>query len=48
MVVGLGEIVALDSSILELADMPVGHYAIRETPIDQWSIRQQVTSSNGA
>lgn len=42
MIVGLGEIIALDPSLLELADMPVGHYAIRETVNDNWSIRQQV------
>jgi hypothetical protein len=47
MIVGLGEIVALDPSLLELADMPVGHYAIRETANAKWSKRQQVNSPNG-
>jgi hypothetical protein len=44
MIVGLGEIIALDPSVLELVDMPVGHYAIRETTNDKWSIRQQVNA----
>ena len=48
MIVGLGEIVALDHSLLELADMPVGHFAVRETPNDKWSIRQQVDAPDGA
>ncbi|HEV7349856.1 immunity protein Imm33 domain-containing protein [Telluribacter sp.] len=46
MIVGLVEIVSIDSSLLELADMPVGHYAIRETANDKWSIRQQVKPPN--
>jgi hypothetical protein len=41
-IVGLGEIVAMDPSVLELADMPLGHYAIRETANHKWSIRKQV------
>ena len=40
MIVGLGEIVALDPSLLELADMPVGHYAIREKVSDRWIIKR--------
>ena len=46
MIVGLGEIVALDPSLLDLADMPVGYYAIRETVNDKWSIRQQANPPN--
>jgi hypothetical protein len=42
MIVGLGEIVSIDPSLLEIADMPVGHYAIRETANDKWIIRKQV------
>ncbi|HEX8333411.1 MAG TPA: DUF2185 domain-containing protein [Segetibacter sp.] len=41
MIVGLGEIVVLDPTLLELADMPVGHYAVRETVNDKWSIRSK-------
>lgn len=41
MIVGLGEIVALDPSLLELADMPVGHYATREMSTDNWSISRK-------
>lgn len=44
MIVGLGEIIGLDPSLLELADMPVGHYAIRETMNEKWSIRRPVNS----
>jgi hypothetical protein len=47
MIVGLGEIIALDPSLLELAGMPVGHYAIRETANDNWRIQQQVNSPEG-
>jgi hypothetical protein len=46
MIVGLVEIIAIDASLLELADMPVGHYAIRETVNDNWSIRQKVNPTN--
>lgn len=45
-IVGLEEIVAIDASLLELADMPVGHYAIRETPNGKWHIRRQVNPPN--
>jgi hypothetical protein len=41
MIVGLGQIVALDPSLLELAEMPVGYYAIRKTANDRWSISEQ-------
>jgi hypothetical protein len=43
MILGLGEIVAKDHSLLELADMPVGHYAIRDTANDKWSIREHAS-----
>ena len=38
-VIALEEVVALDASILEIADMPVGHYAKRESPSDPWIVR---------
>jgi hypothetical protein len=44
MIVGLGEIIALDPSLIELADMPAGYYAIRETPDEKWTILPQVQS----
>jgi hypothetical protein len=40
-VVGLGEIIERDKSILELADMPVGYYAYRKSVKDKWIIRKQ-------
>jgi hypothetical protein len=36
MLVGLGEIAKLDQSILELADLPLGWYASRQSPFDSW------------
>ncbi len=44
MIVLLDEIIAMDPSVLELASMPVGYYAIRETASDEWSIQQKVNS----
>jgi hypothetical protein len=45
MIVGLGDIVASDPSLLDIADMPVGYYAIRDTPDDKWSIQPQVNEA---
>jgi hypothetical protein len=42
MVVALKEILALDPSLLQLADMPVGHYAVRETSDHNWIIKKRV------
>ena len=44
MIVGLGEIVDLDPSLSQLAGLPVGYYAIRETINDEWCIRKQIKS----
>jgi len=35
-VVGLGEIVQLDASIIELADLPLGWHAWRESKASPW------------
>ena len=40
-VVCLGEMVAMDSSILELADMPVGYFAYRKFKGDEWIIEKK-------
>src|SRR5450432_2879285 len=39
-IVGLGQIIKIDSTILELADMPVGHSAYRKLKGDKWIIEQ--------
>ena len=37
-IIGLQEVVAMDSTVLDLADMPVGHYATRKDKNDKWTI----------
>lgn len=44
MIVGLGQIVSLDPSLLELSDMPQGHYAIRDSVNDKWIIKPKEKS----
>ncbi|NEM98005.1 immunity protein Imm33 domain-containing protein [Pontibacter burrus] len=39
-IVGLGEIIKLDNSVLELADMPEGFYAYREGVKGKWVIQK--------
>jgi hypothetical protein len=40
-VVGLGEIIEMDDSVLELIDMPEGYYAYRDSRNSNWGIRKQ-------
>jgi len=40
-IVGLGEIIRADSTILELADMPAGYSAHRKFKGDKWIIEKQ-------
>ena len=40
-VVGLGQIIKLDESILELADMPLGFKAHRNSKGEKWVIEKQ-------
>ena len=40
-IVGLKEIVKIDSTLLELADLPLGYYATRKHKTDKWNIVQQ-------
>ncbi len=37
-VVGLGELVKMDNSLLDLADMPEGYRAHRKSKSDPWTI----------
>jgi hypothetical protein len=39
-VVGLGEIVKIDSTVLEIADMPEGFYAQRRFKGDKWIVQE--------
>ena len=39
-VVGLGEIIKIDSTILEIADLPVGYYASRKSKNDKWNVEK--------
>ncbi len=39
MVLSLGEIIKIDSSILELANMPVGQHAVRKSKDHPWTIK---------
>jgi hypothetical protein len=37
-IVGLGEIIKLDKSVLKLVDLPIGYQAIRDSRKDEWVI----------
>ena len=39
-VIGLGEIIEIDNSILALAEMPEGYYAFRRSIKDKWEIKK--------
>jgi hypothetical protein len=39
-IVGLGEIINLDPSILEIADLPLGFFAKRNSKKDSWVINK--------
>lgn len=39
-VVGLGEVIKIDSTVLQIADMPKGYYAIRDSKLDNWKIEK--------
>lgn len=38
MIVGLGEIINIDKSVLEIADLPMGYHAVRDSRNDEWVI----------
>jgi hypothetical protein len=37
-IVGLGQIIKIDKSVLELADLPLGYHAVRDSRKDEWVI----------
>jgi hypothetical protein len=39
-IVGLSEIIEIDSTILEIADLPEGYYASRNTKEDDWKVEK--------
>jgi hypothetical protein len=39
-IVGLGEIIKIDSTILEIADLPQGYYASRKSKLDKWKVEK--------
>jgi hypothetical protein len=48
MVVGLGEMVELDRTILEISDLPVGYYAERLSVKHEWTIKQITDLTNSS
>lgn len=40
MLVSMEEIIKIDQSVLEIADMSLGYYASRESKIDSWEINK--------
>jgi len=44
MIVGLGEIIKRDKTILELADMPAGYFAVRDKKGDKWTVDKMMDS----
>ena len=38
-VVGLGQIVKMDNTLLEIADLPLGYYAYRKSKDAKWAIK---------
>jgi hypothetical protein len=39
-IVGLKEIIKIDSSVLEIADLPLGYYASRNSKRDNWKVER--------
>jgi hypothetical protein len=37
-IIGLGEIISIDKSVLEIADLPLGYCAFRNSIDDEWTI----------
>ena len=40
MIVGLGEIIDIDKTILDIADLPIGFTATRQSVNDKWTINK--------
>lgn len=43
MIVGLKELIEMDETILNIADLPKGYYATRESVNDKWKIAKQLS-----
>jgi len=41
MIVSLGEIINIDKTVLDIADLPVGYIAFRQSIKDKWAIKKQ-------
>lgn len=39
-IIGLGQIIKIDPTLTELADMPIGYYAIRKDKTKKWKIKK--------
>lgn len=39
-IIGLGQLIKIDSSVLEIADMKLGYYAHRKTKQDNWLVEK--------
>ena len=39
-IIGIGQVIKIDSSVLEIADMKLGYYAHRKTKQDSWEIEK--------
>ena len=44
MIVGLGEIIDLDKTLIEIADLPLGYIATRQSIRDKWTIEQNINA----
>lgn len=41
MILSLDEIIQIDKSVLEIADLPLGSIAIRKSKTDNWTIKRK-------
>ena len=48
MILSLDEIINLDKTVLEIADLPLGYIATRETVKDKWKISKNDEEKNAA
>ena len=46
MILSLDEIINLDKTVLEIADLPLGYIATRETVKDKWKISKNYEGNN--
>ena len=48
MIVSLDEILQIDKTILDIADLPLGYIATRQTLSDNWIIKKITPANNGS